>query len=141
MFDALPFQIQGIPTLTMYEHGAPGRRVYESGLVSAPGLSDLRPGTPIDDSISEPDTLNGQPALSGAFLSPAVDQSISDSLNTRPTFTGFVFIAPVDEAATESGLDSGPAFANVVVNTPVDRATSESTTLNGQPALSGMIVT
>src|SRR5208282_363875 len=139
MSDALPFQPQGIPTLTMYERTGGELVILDSGLSGAPVLGNFRLGSPGDDNTSEPELLNARPALAALVWSPTVDANTSDGpLGARSSLSAFVYDAPVDASSDENVLDSTPALSVMLRSLPVDDTAIEEDTLGSNPGLSAM---
>jgi hypothetical protein len=140
VFEPLPFQPQGIPTLTMYEREEPHEVLVERFPNSRPTLTALVYAQPLDRSIAD-GPLAGAPGLAAMYNNLAIDRSISDTLASGPTMPALIFVLPVAEKIVEQEVISAPGLSGLVYYAPVSRSTSEPIPINSKPGLSGMVYT
>lgn len=140
MLEQLPFQIQGIPTLTLYERIAHFEIMREFFPVAHPALFGLVYALPIDEAISDGPVESG-PVISGMVVIAPFDEAISDGpLGAAPVLTAVNFVLPVQENVTENELDAAPGLVSMKYSLPVDRGTAEPDSINSGPVIAAMNV-
>lgn len=140
MLERIPFQIQGRPTVTLYEKIGYFEILLEHFPHSEPQIVGLVYALPVGRAVSD-GPLDAAPGLTGVVLVLPVDRAVSDApANAAPKLSGVAFVLPVPRAVTENELDSGPMLASMASNTPVTRSTTEPDPLNSAPNLSAMTV-
>lgn len=140
MLERIPFQIQGRPTLTLYEKVGYFEILVEHFPHSEPKIVGLVYALPVSEAVAD-GPLAAAPGLTGVVLVLPVDRAITDGpANAAPKLSGVAFVLPVPRAVTENELDSGPMLASMASNTPVTRSTAEPDPLNSAPSLSAMTV-
>jgi hypothetical protein len=140
VFEPIPFQIQGIPTLTLYERIAHFEIMREFFPVTHPALFGLVYALPVAEAISDGPVESG-PAISGMVVVAPFDEAISDGpLDAAPVLSAVHFVLPVQENFTENELDGAPGLVSMIALFPVSRSVAEPDSINSGPVIAAMNV-
>ena len=97
--------------------GVENEAASDGPVVSAPGLAGMFiPGiAPVDEAVND-GPLSAAPGLAGLFVSPDVNETATDTLDSGPGLAKLVLVMAVDRSVTDdSPVNSRPGLDQITV--------------------------